>query len=146
MWLPLTVASCFYCLGAAEANTADDDCLIKTNGVCLPKTYTKNELPVSPIKVNVTLLIEQITEVDDENGTVDILAFIYLYWVEQRLTFYEDSAEKWGQYTTLNLDWMEKLWFPDLYIYRMSSLKIPEVIEPYKGMSYGRNKIFKKCL
>lgn len=140
MWLALSVGALFFCF-LASANATEDknetECQIETNGVCMPKGYTKNKIPKIPIKVNVTLLIEQITEVDDDHGTVDLLAYIYLYWKEERLVLNKSDSDdpiEWGNYISLNLEWMEKLWFPDLYIYRMAELKIPEVIEPYKGM------------
>lgn len=139
----LLVAALLLVVASAEGNKnnaerwINETCLMYTNGVCLSKNYTKHEIPENPIVVNVSLVIEQVTEVDDDHGTVDILAFVYLYWEDRRLVVNKSAVDDkidWDNYIILNLEWMEKLWFPDLYIYRMASLNIPEVIKPYKGM------------
>lgn len=108
-------------------------CECSKSGVCLPKDYDKDGLPTTPVHIDVFIDIVQVTEVDDTLATVDILAWMDFNWEDNRLETNSSSTERIAN------DWIDKLWVPDFFIYRMKSIAMPSLSgfsKPYSGR-YG---------
>ena len=95
------------------------------NGICFSEDYDKNKIPSKPINIDVTISIVQINQVDDLHATVDIKAWITSEWKDHRITSRNHSGSRDGGYLTghlLNTTWLEKLWTPDIYFYRLKAV------------------------
>ena len=71
--------------GSRTINANDQECIIEEFGVCLPKSYDKRTVPKLPFDVIVSIGVAQITKVDDDLSTVDVLAKLSFFWEENRL-------------------------------------------------------------
>ena len=109
------------------------------HGVCLPEDYDKHEMPKKPLNVETSISIVQITEIDDTLSTVDILLYLHFKWEDDRLILSNDTNKHIRQTAygkdsfLLNSDWNQKLWFPDIFIYKMKEINFQRFREDFGG-------------
>ena len=123
--LPL---ACISGILADNENTTDNDCLIRTEGFCLPNDYNKNQRPQmglhnnESLNVQVKFRVEQITAVEDKDFKISLLMYLSLYWEEPRLKYIlANNKSKKPEDLPLNMEWANKLWTPDVFVYKMES-------------------------
>ena len=130
-------------------------CKIETSGFCLPKKYDKFQKPNGiingaeaengTINVKAKFMVEQITDVEDKEFTISILTYLSLYWADSRL---EHKTHGTGNDPTdygtpedvpLTFAWADELWQPDVFVEKMQSLKVVEILEPFgsRDSSHG---------
>ena len=97
----------------------------------MPEDYNKYIEPKSPMTVNVSIKIEQVVSVDDSKSEIDFVGYLAFFWKEDRLMYTRDSHQWNGQWIPLNMYWKERLWVPDVFIYRMKSMKRAAVLQPF---------------
>lgn len=123
------------------------ECRIETSGFCLSKKYDKFQKPNGTlngaeaengtINVKAKFMVEQITDVEDKEFTISILTYLSLYWADSRL---EHKTHGTGNDPTdygtpedvpLTFAWADELWQPDVFVEKMQSLKVVEILEPF---------------
>ena len=119
---------------AGAKDVENTQCYILTNDICLPDTYNKYQPPKTQIEVEIGMRIEQVTKVNDADATVDLVAYTTYSWEEGRLIHSDVTENK----TVLNIGWLDELWLPNIYFYRMKLLKMPKTLQP----NTGTNKAF----
>ena len=107
------------------------ECELSTNEICLPKSYDKHTIPSKPTNVGVEIFVAQISEVDDDLSTVDILASLTFTWEDHRLMKLNSTKFDNGTWKKLNHSWKPKLWVPDIHVMGMKDIKISSFMQPY---------------
>ena len=113
----------------------DENFTCYNNGICLPEGYDKLEVPSKHMTIEITIKIVQVTEVHDEEATVDILAWISFQWEDSRIMFQNGTQNGDGSFLDglLNEKWSDRLWFPSIYYYRLKSYQYQN-----KGLYNGK--------
>ena len=126
---------------ARPSATGNGQCILYTNGVCLPKGYNELMQPEQSMNVHVYIRIEQIEAINDARSEIDLMATLSLLWKDYRLTYKPNNTDpkqqlKEGQKIPLNTQWIDWMWVPDMYIYQMRSVNAPELMQnPFMGVS-----------
>ena len=96
--------------------------------VCIPESYDKRILPLQ----NETNLVKvdfkgiRILKVDDEEFTITLSFLFYMNWIDARLNVLNNSEDflyKNKTFTPFNSEVMDKIWFPDPYIFDLQNIK-----------------------
>ena len=119
-----------------ETYNKKDSCVHVTRGICLPHGYDKSQSPKLPISIKTELEVTKITDINDRLSTIQILMYLTIDWVDDRITYtqtnFSDTSNNWGKEIQLDSYWTQHLWFPDLFVYRMKHLKTPAFLQPYQ--------------
>ena len=97
------------------------------NGICLPKNYDRMKIPSKPLNIKVNISIVKVYEVNDYDATVGMIAWINLFWEDNRVTAIKGTESKDGGFISghlLDSTWFKKLWIPDIYYYRLKRLDV----------------------
>ena len=106
---------------------------------CLPKDYRKDVGPFTtdPLNVTIVAVFEDIAEVNDGDNTVKFSVELSIEWVDPRLML-DHNLSMWNDddisYVSLNTEWFDYLWRPDIDIVNAVDFKI-------KILSLGRKKV-----
>ena len=132
------ILSAFHFTTQSSGNTSDE---CSFNGVCLPVGYNNHEIPQRPTNVEVVIDILQVTEVNDELSTINILMYLMFWWKDNRLVLRNDT-NRWESksgyfygsgWRHLNAEWFHKLWFPDIFVYEIKRVDFQKYLVPYQG-------------
>ena len=124
------VAFVFYLqLGAANEKKNGIEC--SSTGICLAKDYDKHIPALKPINVDIYIHINQIIEVDDALGTIDLMAYFEFSWVDNRLSIGNNT------FSELKKDWYDRLSFPDIHMYEMMEINLPQLKSPHMSDYIG---------
>ena len=112
-----------------------------SNGICFPRDCNKYRLPSKLMNINVTIKLVQVTEIDDNLGTIDIQAYLTFEWIDNRLTLrneafenMENTHDDWSHSREIYEEWAEKLWTPNIFIYELKEITTPEFNKHYSGI------------
>ena len=116
-----------------------------TNGVCLPNNYDKFQMPSNPINIDVGIVLNQISKVDDEMSMVEIQAHLIYDWKDYRLFLSSNAHHEKGDFTDnkingwylLHEDWYVYLWNPEIYVEQLEEVEITKNL-PHKNPNMGR--------
>ena len=104
---------------------AKEECF---GNVCIPNTYDKTVLPlqneINDVKVDFKGI--RILKVDDEDFTITLSFLFYMNWIDARLNVLNNSEDflyKNKTFTPFNSEVMDKIWFPDPYIFDLQNIK-----------------------
>ena len=93
------------------------------------------EDPITPIEVQLTMKILQISEVNDNLGTVYFSAIFYFEWKDTRITNKNASESSASGYGFTLKNWEDRVWYPYIYI---KDLKDFEVYQIARQPSVGK--------
>ena len=83
---------------------------------------------VSPMKVDLTMQILQISEVNDDIGTVYFTAVFMFEWEETRITVKNASESSDYGFTWITLrNWQERVWYPIIYIKNLKDFEVYKI-------------------
>ena len=108
-----------------------NDCFLQTNdGVCLNR-HSYQGIAAKHVKVWIGIL--QITEIDDFHDTVEISAWIQMFWTNNFLKSQRDFTWMFVQ-----PGWQTKIWYPEMEIDRLIDLKLFKIeSKPTSKNLYG---------
>ena len=129
-FLKVVVFVVFY-LQLAAANEKKNGIECSSTGICLAKDYDKHKPALKPINVDIYIHINQIIEVNDALGTIDLMAYFEYSWVDNRLSIGNNT------FSELNKDWYDRLWFPDIHMYEMMEINLPQLKSPHMSDYIG---------
>ncbi|XP_023344754.1 glycine receptor subunit alpha-1 [Eurytemora carolleeae] len=138
-------------LGRGRMDT-NEDMLCKENGeinthICLPRGYNKFDLPYNN-QVNVIDIGIDITDVlriNDKEYSVEFSCYFNVMWKEPRLHIPEQLLEELNMKNSdamfpVNVELVNLLWLPNVYIYNLKTFKVVEVLSKHAGLWITRNK------
>ena len=125
-------------------------CKIVTEDFCIPEHYNKHQRPNASetLNVQVKFSVNQVTSVDDSSFTISLMMFIMLYWKDERVQYSGNNSHTLAEDVPLNVEWSEKLWLPDTFVWNMKSVKKPQLLQEfeseyqYVNTKYGNFIIF----
>ena len=104
-----------------------------TQGLCIPSNYNRLVPPTVPVHVNTSFVLMDIINVSEVDFTITFRFTFSYSWREPRLVGYENLTPKMDKYEAISLSFMKKLWFPDLYIFDLKSIKVNEIMDTFSG-------------
>ena len=107
--------------------------------ICLPLNYVKHIPPPfensQPIEIRTKFHIKQISKIKDKKFWIEFKLSRLLEWLEPRWVFsgvdLKTLKESWKEY--LSFDMAEKLWHPNIFIYKLQEIEIPVEFNPMGG-------------
>ena len=94
------------------------------NAFCLPKNYSKYEIPHKdrPNQVGVGIQITEILNVDIKDYSVTMALFLDISWRDPRVVMEKDLSKAQGEdsYIPHPVDLIDQLWVPDIFVYNVS--------------------------
>ena len=125
--LALFAVLCSARSGFAEGN----DTMCSTTGICVPKNYNKRTFPSVPVGIDVSIHVTQVTNVDDNLGTVDFMGYFDFKWIDNRVTLRKSDP-------VLHEEHYNRLWFPDIYLFEMKDIDMPNFKTPHMSNYIGK--------
>ena len=95
------------------------DCLISVEGKCI-----SNELqgiPAFPVNIDTRIHILKISDVDDDLGTVEMIAYLSYEWKASFFTNLDRNQETWKN---LNEGWENTTWYPTIFVKNLKDIQI----------------------
>ena len=151
LWLHLialvTVLSSNFEMGWSKANEFTCRDGLPPGHYCLPKNYSKYELPdksgVNDIEVEI--LIHEVLKINDKDYTITFSCFFNVKWKDTRIHLDRDFGREQaapGQNWTNNqnvlvptsLEFINHLWVPNILIYNLKLYKVMDVLTLVAGM------------
>ena len=94
-----------------------DNCFLETkDGVCLNRDSYQG-IPASDVEVWIGIL--QITDIDDFHNSIEISAWVQMFWIDNFLQSQHDFTWMFVQ-----PGWQTKIWYPEMEIDRLIDLKL----------------------
>ena len=113
----------FNSLAETKGISDKNDCFLETkDGVCLNRYYYQ-EIPAKHVEIKIE--IYQITDIDDFHNTVEISAWIQMFWINNFLQSQHDFSWMFVQ-----RGWETKIWYPEMEIDRLIDLKLFKIQAP----------------
>jgi len=123
---------------------------VKNKHLCLPQDYNKFDLPfqndVNPIDIGID--ITDVLRINDKEYSVEFSSYFNVMWREPRLeiplVFLADlnssSGLGQGSMIPVNLELVNQLWLPNIFIYNLKTFKVVEVLSKHAGLWITRDK------
>jgi len=104
------------------------------SGFCLTADYEKLETPVTDrvTIVNVTTDIMDVLTVNDKEFSVTLTMYFSVQWEEPRLV--TNLTVEPGQWTPVDLKFLDELWVPNIFIYDLRSFTALDVLKKLAGV------------
>jgi hypothetical protein len=110
-----------------------------SSSVCAPKFYGKADIPNTPTVINTSLALKNIRATNDNDKTITADIIFSLYWIDNRIRTKFSRKEKEQGRTVLEIQHLENIWQPDLYIYNLNEFNSHVVKGPLGGLSVLSN-------
>lgn len=106
-------------------------------GYCLPLDYQKLELPLEegddgPTVVKIETEILDFLTVNDKEFCITVTMYLSVQWPEPRLR--TNMTVDSGDWTPIDLQFLEHLWVPNIFIYDLKSFAALNVIKKLAGV------------
>ena len=109
-----------------------------SSSVCIPSTYNKMDMPNSgqvnkePFQVGVSMFLLDIYKINYEDFTMDLSVYVKFSWIDNRLEINKTLIV--DEDIEIDVDFIEKLWFPDIYIYDLKEMRTRRTLSPEEGL------------
>jgi hypothetical protein len=120
---------------------------------CLPKDYSKFELPVKvgSNNISVTIDIDEVLRINDKDYSITFACYFNVQWPEKRIQLGPDfGREQAGPgvnvtdnpdiIVPMNLEFVKDLWLPNIFIYNLKTYKVIDVLSKLAGLWIGADK------
>jgi len=114
-----------------------------SKSLCLPDNYVKFELPHKDQtnKIGISMDIDEVMQINDEDHSITISMYLNVDWQEPRLKMLPSfgassrpkNSGKSGPVPT-NVELIEDLWLPNIFIYNLKTFKVIEVLSKLSGL------------
>ena len=98
--------------------TVRSECVGKSRLVCMDDDYDKTELPekYSPTPVTVSVHVDEVLEINDQESSLSISGYFNVGWADQRLGTDKMTS---GASQLMDIELLGEIWKPDIYIYNL---------------------------
>ena len=110
-----------------------------SSSVCSPQFYRKADIPSKPTVVNTSLALKNIRATSDKEMTITADIIFSLYWIDNRLKVKFSDEEKEQGRAVLEIQHINDIWQPDIYVYNLSEFSSHVVKGPLGGLSVLSN-------
>jgi hypothetical protein len=114
---------------------------------CLPKNYSKFELPVKQgvNDITVSIDIDEVLRINDKDYSITFACYFNVKWPEKRIhldpEFGREQAGPGVNHThnpnimvPMNLEFVKDLWVPNIFIYNLKTYKVIDVLNKLAGL------------
>ena len=114
---------------------------------CLPKNYSKFELPVKQgvNDITVSIDIDEVLRINDKDYSITFACYFNVKWPEKRIhldpEFGREQAGPGINHThnpnimvPMNLEFVKDLWLPNIFIYNLKTYKVIDVLNKLAGL------------
>lgn len=126
---------------------------LKEQNACLPKDYSKFDLPNKRggNKILVFIDISEVLRINDKDYSITFACYFNVKWQENRIflgpTFGQEQAGV-GVNTTgnpdiivpMNLEFVKDMWLPNIFIYNLKTYKVIDVLNKLAGLWISADK------
>lgn len=125
----------------------------KQLSACLPKDYSKFDLPVKKgsNNIRVTIDISEVLRINDKDYSITFACYFNVQWQEKRIYLGpEFGREQSGPEVNvtdnpdivvpMNLEFVKDLWLPNIFIYNLKTYKVIDVLSKLAGLWIGADK------
>ena len=95
------------------------DCLISAEGKCISNKL--QGIPAFPVNIDTRIYILKISDVDDDLGTVEMIADLSFEWKAHFFTNHNRNQETWQN---LNEGWENTTWYPTIFVKNLKDIQI----------------------
>jgi len=131
------------CRSEADLVCVYEDGKVTNKHLCLPHDYNKFDLPfpnqVNPIDIGID--ITDVLRINDKEYSVEFSSYFNVMWTEPRLhipkRFLTDLNFTRGSSQSMipvNLELVNELWLPNVFIYNLRTFKVVEVLSKHAGL------------
>ena len=114
---------------------------------CLPKSYSKFELPikggVNKMKIHIDII--EVLRINDKDYSITFACYFNVAWLDKRIYLGPDFGIEQvgpGVNTTgrddvaesMNLEFVKSLWLPNIFIYNLKTYKVIDVLSKLAGL------------
>jgi hypothetical protein len=155
-------SSGFSAAAARNGFRCNNERIMKT--ACLPKEYSKFELPIKQAEgnnqIDITIDIDEVLRINDKDYSITFSCYFNVQWKERRIHLgpefgkeqcLAEAAEGGGAecYNTtgnanimvpMNLEFVKDLWLPNIFIYNLKTYKVIDVLNKLAGLWIGADK------
>ena len=155
-------SSGFSAAAARNGFRCNNERIMKT--ACLPKEYSKFELPIKQAEgnnqIDITIDIDEVLRINDKDYSITFSCYFNVQWKERRIHLgpefgmeqcLAEAPEGGGQecYNTtgnanimvpMNLEFVKDLWLPNIFIYNLKTYKVIDVLNKLAGLWIGADK------
>lgn len=119
------------------------------NHLCLPLDYNKFDLPFRDKTniIDIGIDITDVLRINDKEYSVEFSSYFNVMWTEPRLHIPQrflselnSSESSAGEMIPVNLELVNELWLPNIFIYNLKTFKVVEVLSKHAGLWITRDK------
>jgi len=119
------------------------------NHLCLPADYNKFDLPYRDRTniIDIGIDITDVLRINDKEYSVEFSSYFNVMWTEPRLHIPDrflnelnESDIAAGEMIPVNLELVNELWLPNIFIYNLKTFKVVEVLSKHAGLWITRDR------
>merc|ERR1719320_1459219 len=122
---------------------AQPDCSeVLSKHVCLPKNYSKYELPNTEEThlVEISFDLDEIHEINDETYSITFSTYLVMEWTDRRLHVDQSLG---SDYIPLDVDFLKSLWVPKIFVYNLKKFEVVDAMSKLDGLMVNKhNNVF----
>ena len=117
------------------------------DGICLKGDYRKFQRPSPKTDIEITFLVNEVLNVDDEAQTMTVATVTIYSWLDSRIEI-EDSI---GNDTEVHVEYqlLQHLWTPDIFFFNLIDFKEMAALDKLSGITIkgsGHVELFSKSI
>ena len=111
--------------------------------VCLPNNYSSVLMPSEKVEVYMEFTLNNILDVDEMDQKVSLEVFLQLSWTEPRILADPSAFDLTDPdpAVSLDIDVMDLLWMPDMYVDGLLDFKHMKLYKPVGGVNLFPNNV-----
>ena len=112
-------------------------CIIeKPQQVCIPEGYDSFALPRDDVTnlINIRMDVDEVLEINEKENTITFSGYFNVDWNENRLVLDESFQNEGSVLKPVEIDILEDLWKPNVFIYNLMSFEVITVLSPLSGV------------
>merc|ERR1719422_214091 len=104
--------------------------------VCIPEGYDSFALPSDDVTnlINIRMDVDEVLEINEKENTITFSGYFNVDWNENRLVLDESFQNEGSVLKPVEIDILEDLWKPNVFIYNLMSFEVITVLSPLSGV------------
>lgn len=108
--------------------------------VCLPRNYSSMDIPMTdvPNHIGIEIHISDVLKINDRDFSITFSLYFNVQWREPRLqidqNFFQNRSIDVDQLQPVDLNLINDLWVPNVFIYNLKTFKVIDVLSKLAGL------------